>query len=76
MTESADDAVLHRLAHLERVMRQWQVVGSLAMAVLGLIVLMAAVGRTEVEAPEEIRAQAFVLIDREEAAHGPAGGPK
>jgi hypothetical protein len=65
MTESTPDAVLHRLVSVERAMRQWQVVGSLAMALLALVVLMGAVGRTEVEAPEEIRAQAFVLLDRE-----------
>jgi hypothetical protein len=65
MTESTHDAVLHRLVYVERAMRQWQVVGSLAMALLGLVVLMGAVGRTEVGAPEEIRAQAFVLVDRE-----------
>jgi hypothetical protein len=65
MTESTHDAVLHRLVYVERAMRQWQVVGSLALALLALVVLMGAVGRREVEAPEEIRAQAFVLLDRE-----------
>ena len=65
MTESTHDAVLHRLVYVERAMRQWQVVGSLAMALLALVVLLGAVGRTELEAPEEIRAQAFVLVDRE-----------
>jgi hypothetical protein len=65
MTESTHDAVLHRLVYVERAMRQWQVVGSLAMALLALVVLLGAVGRTEREAPEEIRAQAFVLVDRE-----------
>ena len=65
MTESTHDAVLHRLVYVERAMRQWQVVGSLALALLALVVLMGAVGRTEGEAPEEIRAQAFVLLDRE-----------
>jgi hypothetical protein len=65
MTESTHDAVLHRLVHLEQVMRRWQLGGSLAMALLALVVLMGAVGRTEVEAPEEIRAKALVLHDRE-----------
>jgi hypothetical protein len=65
MTEPVHDAVLHRLVYVERAMHQWQVVGSLAMALLVLIVLLGAVGRTEPEAPEEIRAQAFVLVDRE-----------
>jgi hypothetical protein len=65
MTEPIHDAVLHRLVYVERAMHQWQVVGSLAMALLALVVLLGAVGRTEPEAPEEIRAQAFVLVDRE-----------
>ena len=38
MTESTPDAVLHRLVSVERAMRQWQVVGSLAMALLALVV--------------------------------------
>ena len=57
--------VLHRLVHVERAMRRWQVGGSLALALLVLVMLMGAVVRTEVEAPEEIHAQAFVLVDRE-----------
>jgi hypothetical protein len=65
MTESTHEAVLHRVVHVERVIRRWQVGGSLALALLVLVVLMGAVVRTEVEAPEEIRAQAFVLVDRE-----------
>jgi hypothetical protein len=65
MTEPTHDAVLHRLARLERVMRRWQVIGSLAMALLVLVVLMGAVGKPEMGGPEEIRTRALVLVDRE-----------
>ena len=65
MTEPTHDDVLHRLARLERVMRRWQVIGSLAMALLALVVLMGAVGKPEMEGPEEIRTRGLVLVDRE-----------
>jgi hypothetical protein len=65
MTESTHEAVLHRLGHVERAMRRWQVGGGLALALLVSVVLMGAVWRTQVEAPDEVRARAFVLVDRE-----------
>jgi hypothetical protein len=65
MTESTHEAVLHRLAHVERAMRRWQVGGGLALALLVSVVLTGAVVRTAVEAPDEMRARAFVLVDRE-----------
>jgi hypothetical protein len=65
MRDISHNPVNERLPCLEHTCHRWQVVGSLAMALLALVVLMGAVGRTEVKAPEEIRAQAFVLLDRE-----------
>jgi hypothetical protein len=65
MTESTHEAMLHRLAHVERGMRRWQVLGSLALALLALVVLLGAVGRPDGEVFEELRARAFVLVDRE-----------
>jgi hypothetical protein len=65
MTEPTSDAVLQRLARLERTVRRWQVVGGVAVALLALAALMGAVGRPDVEGTEEIRAKAFVLVDRD-----------
>jgi hypothetical protein len=65
MTEPTHEAVLHRLAHVERVIHRWQVIGSLGMAVLALVVLLGAVGRPEMAGLEEIRTRALVLVDGE-----------
>jgi hypothetical protein len=65
MTGSTHEAVLHRLVHVERAMRRWQVGGSLALALLVLVVLISAAGRPDSDEREELRARTFVLVDRE-----------
>lgn len=49
-----------RLDRLERELRRWKILGSAAVAVLALVVLMGAKGA---KVPDEIRAKRFVLVD-------------
>jgi hypothetical protein len=65
MTEPTYEAVLHRLVRVERDMRRWQVMAGVALALLALAALLGAVGRPDGETFEELRARAFVLVDRE-----------
>jgi hypothetical protein len=65
MMEPTDEAVLHRLARVERGMRRWQVIGSMALALLALVALLGAVGGPDGDAREELRGRALVLVDRE-----------
>ena len=62
MPDTSHTAVIARLEH---VCRRWQLVGSTALALLALVVLLGAVGRPDGEVVEELRARAFVLVDRE-----------
>jgi hypothetical protein len=63
MTESTDDAAPDRLTRLERAVRRWQVVGSLATALVAGVVLMGALGRPDRGETTEVRARAIVLVD-------------
>jgi hypothetical protein len=63
MPQAADDAVLQRLARLERAVRRWHVIGSLAMAVVAGVVLMGALVQPGGQETGEIRARAMVLVD-------------
>ena len=65
MPDTSHDPMVERLTRLERVCRRWQVVGSMALALLALGALLGAVGRPDGEPFEELRASAFVLVDRE-----------
>jgi hypothetical protein len=65
MHDTSQVTVIERLTRLERAYRWWQVVGSTAVALFAVVVLMGALGRQDVEGPQEIRARAFVLVDRE-----------
>jgi hypothetical protein len=65
MTEPTYDAVLHRLARVERGLHRWQVIGSMALALLALVALLGAVERPDGDEREELRGRAFVLVDRE-----------
>jgi hypothetical protein len=65
MMESTGDAVRQRLMRLERSCRRWQVGGSMAFTLLALVALLGAAGKLDGEALDEVRARAFVLVDRE-----------
>jgi hypothetical protein len=65
MHDTSHDAVIERLTCLERTCRRWQVLGSFAFALLALVALLGAVERRDGEEVEELRARAFVLLDRD-----------
>jgi hypothetical protein len=65
MHDTSQETLIERLSHLERVCRRWQMVGGAAVALLAVVVLMGALGRQDADGPQEVRARAFVLVDRE-----------
>jgi hypothetical protein len=65
MHDTSHDCMIERLTCLERTCRRWQVMGSLALALLALMALLGAVERRDGGELEELRARAFVLVDRE-----------
>ncbi|MFQ5829323.1 MAG: hypothetical protein ACE5JD_09240 [Candidatus Methylomirabilia bacterium] len=60
MNEPTLDAVMQRLGRLERELRRWKALGSAALAVLSLLLL---VGATGVRVPSELRAKRFIMVD-------------
>ena len=56
------DTVTQRLERLERELRRWKGLGSAAVVVLGLVILL---GATGAKVPDEIRAKRFVLVDED-----------
>jgi hypothetical protein len=80
MMEPADDAVLQRLARLERTVRRWRLVGVSVLVVLGLVTLIGAAGRMDLTTAEEVLARHFILVGRTPTARatltlGKDGGP-
>jgi hypothetical protein len=80
MTTSTDDAVLARLAHLERTVRRWRRVGSGVLAVLGVTILVGAAVRTDPKTADEVLARHFILVGRTPSPRasltlGKDGGP-
>jgi hypothetical protein len=65
MHDMSRESVLERLTYLERCYRWWQVMGGLTIVLVTSAVLMGAMGRQDREETADIRAQGFVLIDRE-----------
>ncbi len=65
MHDPLRDTVLERLTRLERVSRWWQVIGGIAVVLFAIVGLMGAVGKQEADATGEVRARAFVLVDRD-----------
>ena len=65
MHDVSREKIIERLIDLERACRWWRVMGSLAIVLVAGVVLMGAIGRQEGGESADIRAQAFVLIDRE-----------
>jgi hypothetical protein len=59
------NVLIQRLGRLERAQHRWQVLGTLALMVLGLVGLTAATRGRDAQVTEEIRAQAFVLVNQE-----------
>jgi hypothetical protein len=80
MTTSTDDAVLARLAHLERTVRRWRRVGAGVLAVLGVTLLVGAAVRTDPQTADEVLARHFILVGstpspRASLTLGKDGGP-
>jgi hypothetical protein len=65
MHDTSRDTMIERLTRLERACRWWQVIGGTAVVLFTIVGLMGAMGRQEVDAMDEVRARAFVLVDRE-----------
>jgi hypothetical protein len=65
MYDTSQATVIERLTRLERERHWWRVLGSIAVALFAIVGLMGALGRQDVEGPQEVRARAFVLVDRE-----------
>jgi hypothetical protein len=80
MTTATDDAVRQRLAHRERRMARWRLVGGAAMVVLGLIALLGASPRAGRTAVADVFARELTLVDRMQTPRaamtvGQDGGP-
>ncbi len=60
MKEPSVEALTQRLERVEREIRRWRILGSVALATLVILVLL---GATSQKVPEEIRARRFVLED-------------
>jgi hypothetical protein len=70
MRDISYDPVIERLTCLEHTCRRWQVVGSMALALLAIVALIGVVGRRDGDEVEELRARAFVLLDRAQTQQG------
>src|SRR2546422_5525537 len=60
MDEQTSSTLIERLDRLERGLWWWKVTGSVAIAMLALILLL---GATQATVPEEIRAKRFVVVE-------------
>jgi hypothetical protein len=60
MQEQSNETLIQRIARVERENCYWKVLGSVAIATLGLVLLL---GATSDKLADEIRAKRFVLID-------------
>jgi hypothetical protein len=56
--------VMQRLARLERELRWWKIVGSCALAGLGLVIILGAATRQDINIAEEIWARKFVITNQ------------
>jgi hypothetical protein len=80
MMTSTDDVLRQRLAHLERTMRRWRIVGYGLLTVLGVTILVGASVRTDPKTAEEVLARHFILVGRSPSPRasltlGKDGGP-
>jgi hypothetical protein len=80
MITSTDDAVWRRLAHLERTVRRWRLVGYGVLAVLGVTILVGAAVRIDPKTADEVLARHFILVGRTPSPRasltlGKDGGP-
>jgi len=65
MHDISRDRIIERLTYLERSYWWWQVMAGLALILITCVILMGAVGRQNGRETADIRAQGFVLLDRE-----------
>ena len=80
MKESTAETVLQRLAHLERTVRRWQLVGSSGLVAIALVLLVGATTRKTLPPGEEVLARHVILVDRTPTVRatltiGKGGGP-
>jgi hypothetical protein len=64
MNAPTRDIILQRLERLERANYRWQIVGSVALAVLGLVVVLGATGGKLPKVTDEIQSRRFTLVDQ------------
>src|SRR6266511_4025849 len=57
--------VMSRHTHAQQGLLWWMVLGLTTIVLLGLVGLMGAIGSQAVEVADELRARAFVLVDKE-----------
>jgi hypothetical protein len=65
MHDTSGDTLLERLTRLERACRWWQIIAGTMVVLFAIVGLMGAVGRQTVDGTDEVRARAFVLVDRD-----------
>lgn len=63
MNEPTWAALTQRLERLERETRQWKCLASLAIALLGMVILVGATVSKKGKVPDELRAKRIVLVD-------------
>ena len=64
MHEMQIDTIVHRLEYLERENRRGKILTSMAVALLGFLLLLGARRGSNIQVAEEIRARSFVLVNQ------------
>jgi hypothetical protein len=80
MRESTGETALQRLAHLERTVRRWKLLGYSGLVAFGLVLLVGATTRKPLPPGEEVLARHVILVDRTPTVRatltmGQEGGP-
>jgi hypothetical protein len=65
MSDTSCDPMSERLTRLERAYRRWQVIGGIGVLLFVALGLMGVAGQIDIQEMDEVRARAFVLVDRD-----------